>query len=699
MSNKKWYEKSYRRSMIDMHVDDWDEKFLSEFDPENYVRLLKTSNIQSTVIPAVSHVGKCFWPAKTGKVHDGLKGKDLFGTLIELCHKEGIDVVAYYSTIFNNWAYESYPSWRMVNIDGQNSRDFIRELPVNNIQMARYGNLCPNAEGYREFTFDQIKEIVSNYNFEGMWLDMPFWTMVCYCDNCKKLYREECDREIPKVIDWNDPEWLCFQKKREEWMAEYEKMAGEAVKNIKPGITITYNFAPATSDWLFGITEKIGAMSDYCTGDQYGGLAEQSFICKLYKNISGDLPFEFITSSGDPSLGNDHTTKKGKDMLKLHTYISMAHNGAFLFVDAVDPMGTLDSRVYELMRNIFSESKYYESYLGGKMLEDVAIYFSFNSKMSFCENEVRAKLEWGGRILGGFVYPHLEAVTEVSNILKENHVPYGVVSKKQIKSLNDYKVLIAPGVIMMDEEEEENILSFVEQGGSLYISGAVPQKLLESIFEIKNTKITEEKTTYMAPSEAGQDLFSDFTRQSPLYAGPQVIADPEVSGIVLAEMVLPYTNPGDQSKFASIHSNPPGRWTQYPSIIYGIYGKGKVIWASFPIETIKKELHKKIFINMVKKISNPPFSYESDAPKPVEITIFHQPENKRYIINLINEQENHPPIPVYDFNIRLNVNGRKILKIKSITYGNDLDFLHQEVFIEIKIPLLEIFNMISVEYE
>ena len=31
-----WYKNCYRRNLVDMHIEDWDESFLSEFDPEDY---------------------------------------------------------------------------------------------------------------------------------------------------------------------------------------------------------------------------------------------------------------------------------------------------------------------------------------------------------------------------------------------------------------------------------------------------------------------------------------------------------------------------------------------------------------------------------------------------------------------------------------------------------------------------------------
>ena len=40
-----WYTNSYRRHLCDMHIDDWDESFLSEFSPEEYYENLKKAKL------------------------------------------------------------------------------------------------------------------------------------------------------------------------------------------------------------------------------------------------------------------------------------------------------------------------------------------------------------------------------------------------------------------------------------------------------------------------------------------------------------------------------------------------------------------------------------------------------------------------------------------------------------------------------
>jgi hypothetical protein len=60
----KWYKHAYRRNVIDMHIEDWNDEFLSRFSPEDYVANLKKAHIQSPMIYIQSHVGHCYWPQR-----------------------------------------------------------------------------------------------------------------------------------------------------------------------------------------------------------------------------------------------------------------------------------------------------------------------------------------------------------------------------------------------------------------------------------------------------------------------------------------------------------------------------------------------------------------------------------------------------------------------------------------------------------
>ena len=87
---KRWYRRAYRRAVIDMHIPDWDPKFLSQFDPTEYAKMLVRSKSQSIVCYCQSHVGLFNFPTKIGKEHAAFKGRNMLQEMIDRCHAEGI---------------------------------------------------------------------------------------------------------------------------------------------------------------------------------------------------------------------------------------------------------------------------------------------------------------------------------------------------------------------------------------------------------------------------------------------------------------------------------------------------------------------------------------------------------------------------------------------------------------------------------
>lgn len=295
-----WTEGNYRRIFLDMHIDDWNEEFMSQVNPSNIVELLKDAGAQQVVVKTRSHTGLSTYPTKIGRMHRGLKGRNYTKEMIELCHENGIAVMAYFSQVFDNYAYDNHPDWRLVNLDGKTARQYCDYKSKSMFRKGRYGLVCPNNEDYRQYVKETLEELTSNYQFESIFLDMPFWSEVCYCPSCKKKYFERTGKEMPTVIDWYDEEFKKFQEIREEWMAEFTMLSTKAVKGINPEVTIEHNMSPASAPWQFATTDLVADACDYVGGDLYGGFLEQSFICKYYRNLSKTLPFVYITSRCDP---------------------------------------------------------------------------------------------------------------------------------------------------------------------------------------------------------------------------------------------------------------------------------------------------------------------------------------------------------------------------------------------------------------
>jgi hypothetical protein len=181
-------------------------------------------------------------------------------------------------------------------------------------------------------------------------------------------------------------------------------------------------------------------------------------------------------------------------------------------------------------------------------------------------------------------------------------------------------------------------------------------------------------------------------------AGRQLKARAENEDEVMATLTLPYTDPADSRKIASIHSNPPGIATDYASVVYRTFGKGKVIWVAAPLEAAVQQPHKDAFANMIRTLASTPFSFEADAPPAVEVTVFHQPDRKRYLVNVVNEQELLPPIPVFNIPIRVRMGDKRATRAALLPAESPLPLAVKGDYVEVVVPRLDIFQMLLLEY-
>ena len=680
----KWYETSYRRNLVDMHIDDWNPEFLSRFDPQQYFHCLKAGRIQSPMIYLQSHVGLCNWPTKSGRMHAGFAGRNMVRELIDLCHGDGMDVVGYYSLIYNNWAYDAHPPWRMLDRQGHPSRNDETHGFMNG---GRYGLVCPNHLGYRAFVGAQFAELLAEYPLEGIFLDMTFWPMVCYCEQCQRRFEEETRQRIPVTIDWSAPLWRQFQASRQRWLNEFALACTAELQRLQPGITVEHQFSTIHQHWEFGVNEGINDASDYAGGDLYGGHAQESFICKLYYEITRNQPFEYMTSRCDPNL-LDHTTTKSLDSLRTHNLLTLAHHGAMLFIDAIDPVGTLHLPVYERIGKVFQESIPYEEHLRGMLWADTAIYFQLESRMDTSATGDRPD----------YANPQLDAAVGASTALSDHRFLYTVVPSSHADKLMGKKVVILCEAAFLSEAELDRLEAYVRGGGCLYASGSTCPELLQRLLGLELTGRTDARITYIAPTPQGQGLFGEFTADNPLaYQGPQWIAGNPMGHPALATVMLPYTNPDDPTRFAAIHSNPPGIRTDFPAIVYGPCGKGKVIWSAAAFEKNPQQAHKHVFAGLIELLYGPQRPLRTTAPAFVQFTLFADQAHHCQYLNAVSVQEHTPLLPPGDFRVQVRMD-KAVRRVLLLPDESEVPFVCSDGQLDFPVENMEMFRMYRIEW-
>ncbi len=661
-----WYQRCYRRLLVDTHIPDWDKSFLARLDGRQYATTIRKADITSTMLYCNSHMGLALYPSKVGPVHKAMGKADFVGEALSECHRKGIAVVAYYSTIFNNALFLQHPDWR------------IRPRGGSAIyRHSRYGVCCPNSP-FREFAVAQTGEICRKYPFEGIFFDMLFWPYLCYCKHCQARFKKEEGQSLPTTIDWNNRTWMAFQRARERWMDGHAAELTAIVRETRPSMTVTHQMSPVLHDWRMGMPFSLTDHCDYTSGDFYGPAAQQSLACKLFESLSRKKPFEFHTSR---SLDlRDHVTMKSEIRLETQASLAPAHASAFMFIDAIETDGTLNRGVYDRLGPIFSKLEPYEKYLGGDLTADVALYVSAESRFDFRENglDVDVYTKQADNMAARFGVPHMDAVTGAARALQEAHLPFAVVTRLKLERLRDYRVILLPNVLIMSDEEIAALRDFVAQGGALYASGysslvdekgKVRQDFgLSDVFGVSKKGAMRHELVFFTPK--GPALKRLVAPQEHIIHLGGAIPIKATSAKILATVTPPWY-PADKGtvfkpSFSSIHSTPPGPTGSEPALTWHRHGKGRVCYAAGPIEAEARDINRELVAHLVRELLGSPAQVEADAPRYVELTVFEQPAKSRLNISLVSLRDSEDCLPCSGkVRVRLGAQ-RRIISLRSL---------------------------------
>jgi len=664
-----WYQNSYRRNLVDMHIEDWDETFLSQFDVEDYVQNLQRAKIQTPMLYLQAHTGHCYWPTKSGHMHNAFRGReDMMRRLADRCHELGMTVVGYYSLIYNTYEEDRHPEWALCDHEGKSSRQ----------RGGRYGHCCPNVPEYRAFVEEQIREMAEYFRLDGMFYDMLFWPQFCYCSHCRDRWQKETGfTQMPTEENWYDEKWLLWVRKHQEWMGEFAMWARNTTHKYLPGIPIEQNYASGVAgDWHNGAAEPVNEACDYTGGDLYGDLYNHSFTAKYYRGISKSQPFEYMTCRCDAYL-NQHTVTKSEERLATEVLLTAAHHGATLVIDAIDPIGTMDSRVYDRLGRVFDRQIPYEPYFRGELTADAGIYYCTRGRYDRDGADFNAK----------------DCAVGALRALVQQNVPVNVLSEGYPGDFSEFPFVLVPGAAGLVEKERRRLVNYVQNGGTLYLSGAGDAELLRALTGGDFVGMTRENRTYLAPKPEYEFLFGWFNEKFPmpyLYKLPIVSFPKEVT--VAATVTLPYTDPEEQ-RFASIHSNPPGIATEYPALVFADCGKGRVIWCAACPEADDRPAYKAL-VKALTEYALPAAerSLTSDAPKQVELVTFRTADG--FLISAADLLCDEEMLPVPGFTVSLRCEKPKALH--RLPDQEPIAFTWENGVLTFAIPALTQFDMYEV---
>jgi hypothetical protein len=630
-------------------------------------------------------VGLFNYPTKVGRQHAGLNGRDIVAEMIERCHQRGIAVVLYVSVIHDRWASDQHPDWRIVHPNGG---QFGRG--------SRHGFVCPNSP-YREYARAWTREIAERFDPDGMRFDMTFWTCVCYCTHCQDRWRREVGGEIPRTVDWTDERWVLFQRKREQWLGEFAEICTSTVKAARPQATVEHQASTYPGSWNNGASWPLVAQNDFLQGDFYGDALQGSVVRKLLEDLTPDRPFGYETSFS-VSL-QDHTARKSEALLEAKASAAIADAAAFIFIDAIDPTGTVNPHTHERMGRVFDRLMPHYRELGGERIADIGLFYSLDSRFDMRSNG-RSVVE-----VDNGADTHTRSTMQAARTLIANHLPWRMVTRKSIGELPRLKTLVLSNVHHLSEAEAAAIRAWVQSGGTLYASGATslvrntgqrqPDLMLGDVLGVSLEKADwSDREHYVSPTGAGRPDFPGWDAKYPAFVrGPMMDVRALPGATVLATRTLPWAAP-DARSFSSIHSNPPWQATEQPEVVYHRFGQGAAIYCASLVEEV--ETLQESFVCLLRRLCARP-AFAVTAHPAVEATLFYQPERSRYVLSLVSFQHDLPNIPVDGVEVRLSL-PRRVRSVHALPSGRTLRLRHEGEAVTFTAPRLDTLLMLAVNH-
>ena len=692
MQEKKWFQKELFRILVDMHIPDWDERFLRDFSPERYADMMALAGVDTAEIYASSCLGLCYWPTRVGFQHRQLNGRDLLGETIAACRERGI-AVQIYTNVWNRAAYDAHPEWRIVLADGTH---------VCDAPGFRFGQCCHNSP-YRDFVSAVLAELNENYDCRGFWIDMCGLYRHCYCPACQARFQAETGyAEIPRTVDWNDPVWLAYEQARKRWLGEFIQRLRKTVTDTHPERTVTFQSAPLTFGRDSGIGDEFLQAGDYLAGDFTGDRIEQSCICKSFSLLSKNRPIEFMTPRCEDLA--HHTTERSMDNLRMRAYAAIANQASFTLIDAIDPAGTMDRRFYEHAREIGRIYRQYAQYIDGdsKPCFDIGLYESPDSL--FCgDRPLMPVAEFDLKTPLDFNKPR----RNLTSMFQKKHRLFAFVHARNGDDLDGIPLIVLSNCSILSDAECSRLREYVRRGGRLYASymtsladpdkGLLKDFRLADLFGVHYAGRKTHRVTYIAPAKDG---IPGTTAQYPLMLnGPQLEINADPGTEILGTRVMPVSAPEETVYFGSAISNPPLVPTGKPALVRRRYGKGEVLYIAGNLEEVGYDFHQRILDSLLMDLMGNPPQLETNAPSCVECTLFDRANRQELLFSCLNLPLELPPLPLYDltFTLRLK-NG---LKVQSVQFGPEETphvFTQQENLLHFSLEKMQDFAFFIIRY-
>ncbi len=437
LPDETWFSKPMRWAQLTLVEND-----PGSFDPDFWLSYFKRVHADGATLSAGGIVA--YYPTDIPYHHRSswLGSSDSFGYLLKGCRDMNMSVIARtdpHATWQN--VYDAHPDWIAVTANGEKRRHWADpEMWVT----------CALGPYNFEFMTLVHREIMERYQPDGIFSNRWAGHGICYCEHCKKNFREYSGMDLPSGDDSYNPVYQKYLSWSTDRLRELWLLWDDVIRSLKTDARFIPN----------GFPDKVitGQLSDIVFTDHQGRSGytmpwSNGRVAKELRASIGMKPLGGIFSVGPEEKYRWKDSVNSDPEIRIWVAEGVANGMRPWFTKF---SGVLyDKRWLDTVDSIYQVLYRNERYLRNTAsLARVGLLFQEQTGSYGAES-------WQ-QMMG-------DHTSGMYQLLIESRVPFEMVNSRLISReyLKPFRLLILPNIAVLSNEQCDLLRKFVSEGGSL----------------------------------------------------------------------------------------------------------------------------------------------------------------------------------------------------------------------------------------
>ncbi len=688
---------------------DW-VRFGEDLTPEYPQEVIqKVLDVEADTLAFCVQVGGyALWDSQVTPKAPFVGDMDLIAELAVLCRERGLRFVPWWlgTALGVERILRENPSWQLVG------------PPREDGTQQKHNYICYNTP-YRELLYDEVREVLSAYEADGIYFDQLPGS--CYCQWCQAKFERQYGRPMPIVPDeffvYNTAAGLppLLREFRDDCVRSFCAGIRRIIDDVRPGTCYAQNWVRNQQSYLaVGLADVL--LPEFYQRDDLIPLGMKHRLTRTYLDdgpIWGNVRHSFRHDAR-------HNPLRGTRMLLMDC---VANYAAPLMLDlcAMDFDPTGKDELSETFRHIRSVQD------ALAQAEPVRYAALLHSRAS---HELQPDR-------------YDEAFEGMYRLLLEAHVPFEIVHEAGVQrgDLRDYRALVIPDAVALADETVAATRCAVEDGLGLVTThmtgwfdekGAEREKpALADVFGIEIEDVIAQDAWKPRGSDPVLELpgietehffhYGSANMEHPLASGLPETARFALYGDFAAISaasqgdIVGYIHAPDEARLRGRPHNRPGVFpgpAQWPLGVARECGSARVAYFAPQADATWRRAHapelESLILRAIIWAGGPPPLEALDCPPSVEVRLFHAPAATAFHILLVNLTTNAPvrvpggpgvlryvtPHKGLRLALRADVEVRAIRSL----LGADVQHTTEGNVVAIELAELDLYDSLTVEY-